>query len=372
MKKIIFFTFLVLILNAYSVYANTDAKQTKELYKDASSEFVSFPKESQSLVKEVLKGEWIADPILEEIIKSNTQALALFKKASMGESDGWLFTDKVEEINFLTDIPDFQNEIKLLKVLIIETNQLKASGNHAAAKENLIAASSFLAHIALEELDTVIKTLIEAKAFEICIVSFVDSLEYDDYYKRNLKQNLNIIYNNQDFFEQSVRNDFKAQRNTIDVLEAKFYKEKNFEQAFYNLFTTSDTCDIKNPIMGLTYHFNARHTKEFFAELRRLIGDELNTQENLLVAAFKNDDFVEYRNYYRKLEQSYESILDNTFLYMIKKLWLYKGRLHLCLAQYAADIWLSAGTPQYKKASSKYRSYYKSLEGLREQMRENE
>lgn len=365
MKKIILTlvaSFCILV-NAHADEIVLNPEKTKELYQQAYQELIPIPDAIKDEVSSILIEEWKQLSDVDAWVNANVKAIEIFKQATSGQTDGWMFADKPEKLTLETEIPQYQNEIRLFQLLLLQGRMLKNEGLHDEAKENYLAAASFLVHFSNEKLAVIIPKLIELNMFKSAYNCFVDSFEYDKDYLNKLNLKFTTLKNNQDHLEQAIRNEYMTVAGVPDILIRELKKGNKLGAIIRNQFVLSGDTESKKSILD-NFNFSKKHNEEYIAEMSKLFDEELKLREELLVDALKKNDFAEYKEHYEKYNKDNKKVMENIFAYTMKKLWFYKGRIHLVLADITTRIMLSIAEPQYDKAGKKYWDYYYKIEDL--------
>lgn len=365
MKRIFFImiTIIGLAVDAYASNVELNPEKTRELYQKAYEELVPIPEDIKSIVSSVLKEEWKPHDSIDQWVEANEASIKLFKQATAGQSDGWLFAPKPKKLTFDTYIPDYQNEIRLLQLLLLQARNYQIESLHDKAKENYLAAASFLVHFSDEDLNVLIPKLIEIIMFKHANAAFLDSLDSDQNYLNQLNGKLNEIKNNQDHMEQTIRQEYSLISSVTDYIEKELEKGNTLGKTFRDMFVLSDAGPSKKSVLD-NFNLSKKHNDQYLSEMNRLFTKELSLREEMLVSAFKNNDFDDYNKHYAQYKKEITENLENLLLYVVKKLWFYKGRMHLVLADISTQIILSISDPNYEKAGKKYWDYYAKLENL--------
>src|SRR5512135_2040878 len=109
-----------LLLTILFLLSLTGGYAEEGAYKDASAKLIEIPTEYNPTITDLLHNGWKKDWKITKIVNDNKEAIELFKKATSGESDGFIFGRRSPDLYKNIEIPSYSKEMQLFKLLLLE------------------------------------------------------------------------------------------------------------------------------------------------------------------------------------------------------------------------------------------------------------
>lgn len=323
-----------LLLASSSAFGAVDSAS---LYKAAEAKLKDVPpaKELEALSSKPEKAA--------VLVRANQEALALFKRAAAGTSDGYLFGPKVDKVRPDTPMPTYVQEVALVKLLVLEARLHQAAGRFSAAEENLLAVAGFMGHLSVEGSNPMIAFLVEALALEKSFAAFGRSIREasSPAYLKELSLRLSALDRSQDFLKSAFLGESKMSMGTIALIEDDVRRRP----------------------------WRSMFDKEFFAELNRLYGGFNDALIRAMLLAAEENSHEAIQAMKRGAEQTSRSAREKLerrgvlahIGYAFKGPHFFKMKMAETLALKLAAIKI----PPYWKVIERYHFFYNQLGVLR-------
>ncbi|OGR77406.1 MAG: hypothetical protein A2X32_04345 [Elusimicrobia bacterium GWC2_64_44] len=151
------------------------------------------------------------------LLADNQPALDLFRAAAAAQSDGYLFSPKVEKPTSQTPAPKYAPHIKLFKLLLMDARVKAARGQRAQAEENLLAAAGFLVQLSAQRSFAILSVMMEQLCLQKAAPVLAESLrgKAGAAYLQELSARLGAQAKNRDFMLAAMQEEGEILKNSI-------------------------------------------------------------------------------------------------------------------------------------------------------------
>ncbi|MFH1062757.1 MAG: hypothetical protein V1747_07750 [Candidatus Omnitrophota bacterium] len=236
MRKILFT--IILLLFSVNSYAENTSKEddyiypVNSMYKQAVQNTIQAAIQEQGEVhtalNEILASRWADNQLVFDAINNNKQAINLFKQAALQESNQAMFTQRPKEITFDMPMSSCSKEMLLFKLVLAEGLMFESKEEYPKAIENYIAAIRFIMHCSREEFKTLVSQLMERAYFNKaynCLCNTISNDKFNNKYHQELLKYLNLIYQEQDFFESAFKTELLVSKSLVRMIGKEHSKQ---------------------------------------------------------------------------------------------------------------------------------------------------